>query len=588
MTFQALSVAQALLLAALVAGAVVALYFLKLRHRRVLIASSLLWKRVLDERQAHSLIERLRWWLSLLLALTIALLIGMSLPRPVVPAITGATAKTVIVMDTSPTMAARSSNGRTRWQNAVETVKRMLDEGGAGSEFRVTDTSQRIAVPYTTDRASVAAAIDRMMPLALQPKFPQLDSDDASVYFITDGVAIRNVPSRVERISVFEPTNSVGITAFEIRAMPSAALSYQAYVEIENFGAQTRQAALTIAGPGGQRMTRTMTLAPREPLRETLDLSSLDGGAIRATVQSGDDGYAVDDVAYAYLPVRRKSRALLVTSGNIYLEQLLKLDTHVSLTTVSPAAYKESQDIDVYIFDRYAPAKPPTKPALVVGTFDVPWLVPAGGQLRKPSITKWDANHPVMQYVPVHDISIERATKVSTREGVNVLAASGEDPLILVSERPQRWVLLAFDLSGSDFALQVGFPVFVDNVLAWFGRERLAVRAEPGSLEVPIQDANVRALDGSNMQTRPHLDRTVFEAVEPGLYAAERGDRRMHFAVNLANRDLSNVNATTIDRTSTGTAAASGLGQELWFYMLIAAALLIGIEWFTYHRRITV
>jgi len=40
-----------MLLAALTAGAVIALYFLKLRHRRVVISSSILWRRVLDERE---------------------------------------------------------------------------------------------------------------------------------------------------------------------------------------------------------------------------------------------------------------------------------------------------------------------------------------------------------------------------------------------------------------------------------------------------------------------------------------------------------------------------------------------------------
>ena len=73
---------QALLLAAVTAGTVVALYFLKLRHRRVFVSSSLLWQRVFDEHVKHSLRERLRRILSIALAVAIALLIALSLARP--------------------------------------------------------------------------------------------------------------------------------------------------------------------------------------------------------------------------------------------------------------------------------------------------------------------------------------------------------------------------------------------------------------------------------------------------------------------------------------------------------------------------
>src|SRR5256886_17016706 len=81
MTFLALTPLQTALLAFLITGVIVALYFLKLRHRRVVISSSILWRRVLDEQQSHSLWEKLRRILSIVIAVTIALLIAMALAR---------------------------------------------------------------------------------------------------------------------------------------------------------------------------------------------------------------------------------------------------------------------------------------------------------------------------------------------------------------------------------------------------------------------------------------------------------------------------------------------------------------------------
>src|SRR2546421_5153657 len=104
MRFLALNALQTALLVLLTAGTIVAMYFLKLRHRRVFVSSSLLWRRVLDEQQSHALFEKLRWIASLIVATTIALLIAISLARPEIEALTGKNERIVIVMDTSPTM----------------------------------------------------------------------------------------------------------------------------------------------------------------------------------------------------------------------------------------------------------------------------------------------------------------------------------------------------------------------------------------------------------------------------------------------------------------------------------------------------
>src|SRR5438067_13486697 len=110
MTFLALTPLQTALLAFLITGVIVALYFLKLRHRRVFISSSILWRRVLDERQSHSLWEKLRKIISVAIALTIALLIALAVARPEIESLTGKNERIVIVIDTSPTMNTEISS----------------------------------------------------------------------------------------------------------------------------------------------------------------------------------------------------------------------------------------------------------------------------------------------------------------------------------------------------------------------------------------------------------------------------------------------------------------------------------------------
>jgi hypothetical protein len=160
---------------------------------------------------------------------------------------------------------------------------------------------------------------------------------------------------------------------------------------------------------GGQRINKTVRLGTEEIYKDVFDLSPFTGGGVRATIQAKDDAFSLDDVAFGYLPIKRKTRTLLVTRGNHFLETLLKLDTYVELAVTDPANYREAANIDAYIFDRFAPPAAPARPALIIGTPAASWLKPSTGEVQKPEITTWSEDHPVMQFVSVHDVSIERA-----------------------------------------------------------------------------------------------------------------------------------------------------------------------------------
>src|SRR6186713_316288 len=115
MRFLALSASQSAVLALLTTAVIVALYFLKHRRRRLVISSALLWKRVLAKHLENSLFERLRRIFSVLVAVVIGLLLAMAIAQPEIERLTGKSSRTVIVLDNSPTMQARRSDGRTRW-----------------------------------------------------------------------------------------------------------------------------------------------------------------------------------------------------------------------------------------------------------------------------------------------------------------------------------------------------------------------------------------------------------------------------------------------------------------------------------------
>jgi hypothetical protein len=380
----------------------------------------------------------------------------------------------------------------------------------------------------------------------------------------------------------------VGIVAFEIRSEPSSPLQYSAYLEAQNFGQNPTDVAIKVAAADGREIIRNARLESGARFQEAFDLSSFAGGAVAASVQSSDDAFDLDDKAFAYIPRQRKTRALLVTKGNRYLEAALKLDAQVELHVTDPPSFAEADDIDAYVFDGFAPGAMPDRPALIIGAPAASWLPAIQGTATKPAITTINETHAMLRHVSIHDLSILQAAKIDA-EGLTVIAGAKDTPLIVAHEVSgvPKWAMLTFSLGASDFPFQAGFPVFVGNTLAWFSREPFALRVAPGLARLPFKDATLETEDGKAVVSRTVLNETVFDAEQPGMYIATHDGVRQRVAVNLTSREFSNINDSTGPAAPAAASRRPPLQREMWFYMALAALALIVIEWFTYHRRVT-
>src|SRR5207237_662754 len=135
-----------------------------------------------------------------------------------------------------------------------------------------------------------------------------------------------------------------------------------------------RTVDIVVSSAGQQRINRSVEIEPGKSYKESMDISRFDGGGVRAAIRADGDAFSPDDLAYSYLPIKRRTKTLLVTSGNKFLESVLKLDSLVELSVVAPAAYTGTGDYEAYVFDKFAPQQQPPRPALIIGAQNVPWL----------------------------------------------------------------------------------------------------------------------------------------------------------------------------------------------------------------------
>ncbi|HEY7699004.1 MAG TPA: hypothetical protein VIE88_11345, partial [Vicinamibacteria bacterium] len=554
------------------------------------------WTRVLKERKRRS--DFWRWLVSLLLALAAGLALAAALGKPEIEALSGKARRIAVVVDDSPTMDARTPSGERRFDRALQIARGLLTEGSAASEYLLVDTAGRLA---GTEFGSRRTALDRLEGLRISLKetsaFPASDpvlfSDpQTEIYFITDGVMVRDVPSGVRVISVFQPVDNVGVTAFDLRPVPAEPNRFEAFLELTNHSAEPKRVALRVDGASGQAMQRAVSLAAGQVRGETFELEGFAPGPVRVLIDAPDDGFELDNVAYAYLGSPRQARVVLVSAGNDYLETLLGLDPRVSLERVSPGSLADSAPPpDLFVFDGMAPASPPAAPALLIHPGAASWLpVPSGQEIEKLSLAGTARKHPLMEHVDLGDVMVEKASLVS-RGAYQVVAGSDEAPLILATESPVRIAFVAFALEDSNLPFQSSFPVFLANAVTWLSGTEV-VPASLGTVAVDVENGGVTDIQGKGVPARASAGHTSFSPEAPGLYAVKGSERKLMVSANLLSPRISAVNASTLEGSEPGMPGSESRGSrgggELWIGLVLFALALILLEWWTYHRRLTV
>lgn len=666
---------------ALGAGALaVSAYIIKMRRRRFEVPFTRLWKRVLEQKDANSLWKQLKRLISLLLILLILALILFAALDPTLGAVSREARSVVVLVDASASMKAMDGDEggkKSRLDLAKERTKALIDSMGGGdlalimkvdgqatpmSRFsndapmldKIVDGITASDTPADLTRALGAAADalrDRPNPLIVlvsDGAFPEQQL--GLVTWTKTGEPVPAPPKAgagttawnaknlaavdlsgvdVRYLPVGKRSDNVGIIAFNVRRYIANKAAYEVYVEIQNFGSEPAHRRLKISNGSNPVDTQVLDLAPGQRVHKIYaKLPASDDNKLRASLQpmegaGGSDVFPLDDEAYALLPARKKQKVLMVTEDNLFLEGALLVYDNIDPTKVTPAEYDAkpglADGMDVVIFDEHTPAVVPPTPASLL------YFHPTGenspfkvtGESPNPHITEIDEGHPVMRWVSMSDVFMDRSNvfSVDPKRGESTIAYYVRDPVI-VAKRDGKRKVLAFGFSlpstgregATDLPMRVAFPMLLVNTLDWFAgdttdllttyatgqRQRVPLDGVVGATEAEVKDS-------AGVTTRtPVIDGlATFYASHVGYYdlAAKTPDGKtlaqIELAANLASTTESDI-APSTELTLGGKkleapeAFAITRSQKLWIYLILLAMGLIIVEWVTYHRRITV
>ncbi len=596
MTFASFAAWQAWLLLIGAAALAVALFLIKLRPPRILIPSLSLWHRVLNAATELTLWERIRRAVSLVVTVAIAIALALAVVRPsrIGGAAASAQGRTLIVLDSSWSMRAKTQGRDTRWDRAIAEARRIAS---SSDQVAIATTADGLVQGLTDDSVLVESGLARLAPSAFGDTSWPTVSGVQTVHFITDGAVPRHLDPSVVIHSVFEPVNNVAITAFDVRSTLSAARREPdsqvgtAYLEIANFAVKPQTVHITMLRGNGKIADSRADLAPGEAYRQVVPLARQGDPALHAHIEAPDNALDVDDDGYAWIARARPLSVVVVGDRTDWIRRLLTSDPDIRATYLTPDLYRNGGQ-DVTIFDRWAPATLSTQPALYFAPpDDTPWLVAANDPTRDERRPRWEfpGDHAVLRGVDPVTLRIDRARSCESGPLLAIARSSRGTPIICAGESPdRRLIVVGFGPADSNLATAPAFPVLVANALEWLARpESRDLSLRPG-LTTFNGPARISRDDGESVPLT-RLTASAFGVLAaPGLYTIESAGARNTVAVNAADPQRSNVAKTTLGARANTAPPRNPLERPWWLGCAFAAFVLAFAEWWTWQRRVTV
>jgi len=409
--------------AALAAAAAVPLllllYFLKLRRMEMPVASTLLWRKAIQDLQVNSPFQKLRRNLLLLLQLLLLLLLCLAFSRPVTFYTPGAGKVSVILIDRSASMNATDPayKGRSRLDEAKRQAKDLVDSMDRGATAMVIafDDKAETVQPFTSDAVALKSAIDSIAPtdrktrlkLAYQLAEAQMNVDplriqtgvvqeEPDVYVFSDGRVLDAADLAVRGNVQYRPigtdqAGNIAIVAMSAKRNYERPTEVQVFARLADFGpdpvkadVELRVSPIDPADPGHdhfqlrgaasvdllperwteqerQKAEQDQDLHERDSVEFTLDLTT--AAVIRVEQKQKDgDCLAADDSAAVAVPPPKPLSVLLVTDGDYFLERMISSLNLKNAVVITPQQYEATipANYDVIIFDRaYTPPRLP-------------------------------------------------------------------------------------------------------------------------------------------------------------------------------------------------------------------------------------
>lgn len=575
------------LLLAFFSAAVIVFYMFRKRYENKIIPSNLLWEQVMNEWQASPWLDKLQRNLLLFLQLLILLLLMIALTRPywMTKGIEGE--HIIFVIDTSASMSAEH-DGISRMDEAKEYLSTMLKDVDDQEVSIISAGSvPNLLINKETDMNKVRKAIDGLnlsyeycdMDKAIRLANSLAVNKDTSLFVFSDSVK----PEDVEGISETLPISvmnmgkegvNVSLKSFGIGEKDNQITGISV---IENQSNVQKTATLKIIKNEKILYEEKVTIEPSE--QKFVKISKLPESEYYKALVEVDDDYSIDNELIA---VRRPSLSKVYLVGEIspFIRKGLE---NIGYETIQ--INKEDMDRDlsdgIVVVENMPLDKWPKRPLLAITPEKSKEIA-----IQKEIETE---NDPVFQYVEFNKTYIDSAFS-SNNIKLPVIAKSGSLPLIQKgTENGFPVIVLQFSIENTDWPLQTGFPIFLYQSFQWLAAneeffgfflpgEQRWLNVDADQNEWKVFTENNQFIESFNL-----LEESFTAPQKPGIYQTIVNERTMYFAVNLDEREKSIPYSASFDVNQSIKQGEHNVVNRpyegLWFWLVLAALMVLFLEW---------
>jgi hypothetical protein len=587
-----------------------------------MVSSTLLWQRLLKDRQANAPWQRLRRNLLLLLQLMILLALVLALARPFIPVPSVVSGSVVVLLDGSASMWATDLQPN-RFEKAREETTKIISDLGNNDLMTIilVGNTPSVLASASGDKQELfeslegAAAgngpVDWEAAFALAAGAAQ-GFEESRIAVISDGgtpADLPLLPGEIIYIPVGNKSENIGITSLATRQTESG---LQLYTQIKNYGDEDQEVLLSLRLDGRFYESKRVEIQAGEEYSEIWELSEdLKQISLRLSGQESDY-LPLDDEAWAINEDNPIKSVLLISEGNRFLETVLTLNPGLELFRADPeesAIDVMENSYDLFIYDDVAWPNPMPAGAGLLIHPQPPMAASSEDELQvrfSGTFTGTEVirlvESPLQQFVEWGNVNIREAEFISA-SWLQTIVMAEEGPLLMVGEKGgRRYALLTFRLQDSDLPLQIAFPVLMANIVDWLKPGRVINKSSalsPGETMVLTPGTTTEAVvvhlpDGGIWVREADGDPITFaQSDELGVYhiglrSMESEQAAGSFAVNLFSDSESNIKP--LEKLQLGlleveSGAEENLGQrELWPFLAAVAIIILIIEWWFYHR----
>ena len=582
------------LFALLALPTILVLHLIRRQRRQVRIPSLELWRQTPTPVQQKR--RRLPLTLLLLLHLLVAALLAVALGRPLLPGNMFEPTNTIVVIDTSTSMAATDvtgAPGRTRFQAAQAAAQRILSSAREGDQIGLVTLGP---VPRLEGRGGPEAsgtlidAISRLKPagadgdLAAALSLASATEPDPGqpmrtrIVVLTDpsfrSEAQPNQPLQVagelEWRTLGSPGDNVAVVALAARPLRTG--GQQLYARVANFGTRPAARQFEILLDGATIQT--------EPVRLNGGMEAewswtLPRGAevVEGRLSPGDLAPA-DDHASTIMAGGQRLRVQLASRVPTALERALRAQPGLEVMVTTAADYRHDPTADIAVLVDFIPEPLPPVPTLIVAPPRDNPLIPVGEyerDLRVDSVL--DSR---FAGIDLRSVLFTRVARVERPAWASAALLSGDTPLVLTGIlQDQMRSVWTFDPAATSLPGRLAFPLLtaatIRTLVPSSGTSLMVGQAAPEAMIAP---------DGSTLPAGTILD-------QPGVYRWEGQDGAM--AVNAIDPFESNLQARPRPETAElppgPRTVMRDADRHLWRWLIIATLALVVLEWLYSHRH---